>query len=296
MADEYGNRNAPEFASQSENKIVKENLFVKENQTVSENVEAKENLDTVGKKRAANKKAKKQRLSVLSAGLVGVVSFALIGVTSLVNVKMKAEFEEKKVGYEDGKISYSLNVKEMTEKETLSIYVIRDNVNLEKIELHDEDGDGLIEGKIDVDKTYIDEKFSSGKAEEVQYKLDLKGVVGLNVERYFDSVTVNIDQVVSNFYYVEGHCNCGKDGYYYFTMVFEDLEHIFHDFIAYIVDDNGNKADCTFSDNLYDEQRIYVADMTSSHGKLVIKYMADDDLTEDKDEFGFYTIEADIYM
>lgn len=296
MADEYGNKNAPEFASQSENKIAKENLFAKENQIVSENVEAKENLDTVGKKRGANKKAKKQRLSVLSAGLVGVVSFALIGITSLVNVKMKAEFDDKKVAYEDGKISYSLSVKEMTEKETLSIYVIRDNVKLEKIELVDEDGDGLIEGKIDVDKTYIDEKFSSGKSEEVQYKLDLKGVVGLEVERYFDSVTVSINQIVSAFYSVEGHCNCGVDGYYYFTMVFEDLEHIFDNFNAYIVDDYGNEAHCTFSDNLYEEQKIYVHDLESSHGKLVIKYTADDDQTEGKDEFGFYTIETEINM
>ena len=296
MADEYGNRRTPEFNPQRENKVAKENLFASENKPVSENIEAKENLDTVGKERKTNKNAKAKRLSVLSAGLVGAVSFALIGVTSLVNVKMKAEFDDKKVAYEDGKISYSLTVKEMTEKETLSIYVIRDNVKLEKIELTDEDGDGLIEGKIDVDKTYIDEKFSSGKSEEVQYKLDLKGVVGLEVERYFDSVTINIDQIVSEFYYVEGHCNCGVDGYYYFTMVFEDLEHIFSNFEAYIVDDNGNKAYCKFSDNYYEEQKIYVHDLTTSHGTLVIKYMADDDQTEGKDEFGFYTIEAEINM
>jgi hypothetical protein len=296
MADEFGNRNAPEVNSQVENKIAKENVVALENKPVSENIEVKENLDTVGKPKQVNKNAGKKRLNVLSAGLVGVVSFALIGVTSLVNVKMKAEFDDKKVAYEEGKISYTLSVKEMTEKETLSIYVIRDNVRQEKIELKDEDGDGLIEGKIDVDKNYLDEKFSSGKPETVTYKLDLKGVVGLNVERYFDSVTVTIDQVVSEFYYVEGHCNCGSDGYYYFTMVFDDIDHIFSNFEAYIVDDYGNKAICKFSDNLYDEQKIYVADLVSSHGKLVIKYTADDGETEGKDEFGFYTIETDINM
>lgn len=295
MADEFENRNAPEVNSQVENKLAKENFSAQEMRPVSENIEAKENLDTVGKPKHI-KKAKKKRLSILSAGLVGIVSFALIGVTSLFNVKMKAEFDEKKVVYEDGKISYSLSVKEMTEKETLSIYVTRDNIKLEKIELVDEDGDGLIQGKIDVDKNYLEEKFSSGKNEQVKYKLDLKGVVGLEVERYFDSVTVNIEQVVSAFYYVEGHCNCGVDGYYYFTMVFEDFDHIFSNFEAYIVDDYGNKATCTFSDNYYDEQKIYVHDLVSSHGKLVIKYMADDGQTEGKDVFGFYTIETDINM
>jgi hypothetical protein len=79
-------------------------------------------------------------------------------------------------------------------------------------------------------------------------------------------------------------------------MVFDDIDHIFSNFEAYIVDDYGNKAICKFSDNLYDEQKIYVADLVSSHGKLVIKYTADDGETEGKDEFGFYTIETDINM
>ena len=253
------------------------------------------------------KKWCKKNLSILSAGLVGVVSLALVGVTSLVNVKMKAKFDENKVAYEEGKISYSLSVKDMTEKETLAIYVTRDGKKLEKIDLVDDDKDGLIEGKIDVDKAYIEEKFSSGKTENIQYKLDLKGIVGLDVERHFDSVKVNIDQIVSNFYYVEGHCNCGVDGYYYFTMVFEDLEHIFSDFKAYIVDDYYSEslsdeekakhiAYCKFSDNLYEEQKIYVKDLGTSHGKLVIKYRADDNIIEGKDQHGYYTIETEINM
>lgn len=305
MADEFGNRKVPEINSQVENKVANENYFASENQTALENVEAKENLDTVGKVKQSNK-SKKKNLSVLSAGLVGIVSMALIGVTSLVNVKMKAQFDDEKVVYEEGKISYSLNVKEMTEKETLLIYVTRDGKKLEKIELVDEDNDGLIEGKIDVDKTYIEEKFSSGKNEKIEYKLDLKGVVGLDVERYFDSVKVNIDQFVSEFYYVEGHCNCGVDGYYYFTMVYEDYGHIFSGFKAYIIDDmydivseqekEKHIAYCKFSDNYYEEQRIYVSDLATSHGKLVIKYRADDNIIEGKDQNGYYTIETEINM
>ena len=143
MADEFGNRKAPEINSQVENKVASENYFARENETVLENVEAKENLDTVGKAKQPNKN-KKKNLSILSAGLVGIVSMALIGVTSLVNVKMKAQFDDQKVVYEEGKISYSLTVKEMTEKETLSIYVTRDGKKLNKIELVDDDKDGLI--------------------------------------------------------------------------------------------------------------------------------------------------------
>ena len=46
MADEFGNRKAPEINSQVENKVASENYFARENQTALENVEAKENLDT----------------------------------------------------------------------------------------------------------------------------------------------------------------------------------------------------------------------------------------------------------
>ena len=295
MADEFENRRAPEVNPQVENKIVRENYVVQENKTVSENVSVKENLDTVGK--APRKVIKKGRVNIalLSAGLVGAVSLALVGITTLVNVKMKAKFENVK--YNDGKIEYRINVSNMTEKETLSVYSSRDTGASVPTQVFDEDGDGIIEGAIEIDKSYIAERFENEENVDIKYTVDLKGMVGLDIIRSFDSYEVHINKKVAKFYYVEGHCHCGVDGYYYFTMNYEDYQGIFSDFKAWIEDDFGNKAYCTFSDNLYEEQKIYVLEnLEGSHGKLVIKYKADDGKTEGKDENGYYTIETEINM
>ena len=287
MADEYRNKVAPEFSPQSENKVITENIFAQENRPIVENVTAQENLDVTRSKPEVGKlnKAKKNKaLGALSAGLVGTIALVLTTMTSLVNVKMKAEFND--VAYEDGLLKYSINIKDMTEKETLTIYPSRDNKALEKISLVDEDGDGLIEGAIELDKEYIKDKLDGGENVNVKYVLNLKGMVGLDIERAFDRWVVRIDKQTSKFENVSYHCECGFDGYFYFTMNFEDDNQLFTDFEAWIEDafyeDATTAAEkeqhisrCTFTENLHDEQRIFVDDLTGSKGKLFIKYKTD---------------------
>jgi len=279
MLDEYSNKIAPEVNPQAENKIAKENAVVSENKFAKENISAQENLDSP-KKSAAKKfqqEKKNRALSVLSAGLVGTIALVLTTMTSLVNVKMKAEFNE--VNYVDGRLEYSINVKDMTEQETLTIYPKRDNKAMEPISLIDDDGDGLIEGIIDLDKEYISQQLASGENVNIKYVLDLKGVVGLNVERAFDRWVIRIDKMTSKFEDVGYYCNCDVDGYFYFTMNFEDDNNVFTGFEAYIEDNLGNRSVCKFSDNLHDEQKIYVNDLKTSAGKLVIKYLTNGEET-----------------
>ena len=290
--DEYGNRVAPEFNPQVENKFTNENAFAVENKAAFENVTAKENFEFDGKslRKTDKTKSRNKAMSVLTSSLVGVVGLVVAGMTNLVNIKFKAKFND--VEYRDGQIHYSIDVKDMTEKEYLIIYQSRDTIDLEPVRLEDEDGDGLITGAIDVDKEYIEKQFENKENAKVRYVLNLRGMVGLDVERLFDRYVVKIDKFTSNFEDVEGYCNCGVDGYYYFTMNFKDDAGLFSNFEAYIIDDfyestsEQDKAKhisyCTFSDNLHEEQRIFVLDLQGSRGTLVIKYNKDG--VEDKIE------------
>ena len=287
MADEFNNKSAPEFSPQSENKVIKENLFAQENKSVNENVSVAENKDTTQsqpKVEKFNKEKKNKALGALSASVAGTIALVLTTMTSLVNVKMKAEFED--VVYEDGVLKYSVNVKNMTEKETLMIYPSRDNKSFEKINLVDDDGDGVVQGEIKIDKNYVAERLASGDNVNVKYVLNLKGNVGLDIEREFDRWVVRIDKQTSKFENVAYHCECGVDGYFYFTMNFEDDNQLFTDFEAWIEDafyedaiTTAEKAQhiskCTFTENLHEEQRIFVDNLTGSAGKLFIKYKVD---------------------
>ena len=116
MAEEFNNIKAPEFSSQSENKLTKENLFVNENKTVSENVNVKENLEFDAKKQGVSNriKSRNKAISVLTSSLVGVVGLIVAGMTNLVNVKFKASFNKDETELRDGKIHYSVNVSDMT--------------------------------------------------------------------------------------------------------------------------------------------------------------------------------------
>ncbi len=283
MFDEYSNRKAPEFEQQVENKTVNENLFAAENKTFNENVRVKENIEFDGKslKKPGKIKARNKALSMLTTSLVGVVGLVVAGMTNLINIKLKAEFD--KVEYQDGRINYEINVENLTEKEYLVIYPERDGKKLDGIKLVDEDGDGYIAGSFDVDTEYIQKQQELFDNVSVKYVVNLRGLVGLDVERLFDRYVVRIDQFTSEFEDVEGYCNCGVDGYYYFKMNFKDDGGLFSNFEAYIIDDfydendvTGEKekhiAYCTFSDNLHDEQKIFVLDLQGSRGTLVIKY------------------------
>ena len=288
MADEFRNKVAPEFNPQSENKVIKENLFAKENKPVSEIVTAKETLDTTQNRPQPgklNKAKKNQAIGALSAGLVGTIALVLTTMTSLVNVKMKAKIDQEKLLYEDGVIKYTVYVENMTEKETLTLYPSQDNKAMPKIPLEDPDGDGVIEGQIEVDNEYIANKLASKPNVIVTYGFKLKGMVGLDIERPFDSCGIKIEKQTSEFDSVAYHCECGVDGYFYFTMNFTDDNQLFTDWEAWIEDafyedaittseKAQHTAKCNLTENLHDEQRIFVDGLTGSAGTLFIKYKA----------------------
>ena len=286
MADEYGNRRISEFNAQSENRVTRETVFAAENKSAQENVSIKENLEFDGKSlRKTDKiKSRNKALSVMTSSLVGVIGLVVAGMTNLVNIKYKADFE--KVKYVDGEIQYSINVKELTTKENLTIYQSRDTKKLEPIVYKDIDmKEGVIEGVIPVDQDYIQRQLASSDNVTIKYVLELRGLVGLDVERLFDRWVVRIDKFTSEFKDITGYCNCGVDGYYYFTMNFTDDGGLFSNFEAYIIDDFYETASeqekekhiayCTLSENLHDEQRIFVLDLQGSRGTLVIRYNKD---------------------
>ena len=286
MADEYGNRRRAEFNAQSENRVTRETVFAAENKSAQENVSIKENLEFDGKSsRKTDKiKSRNKALSVMTSSLVGVIGLVVAGMTNLVNIKYKADFE--KVKYIDGEIQYSINVKELTSKENLTIYRSRDTKKLDPIVYKNIDmKEGVIEGVVPVDQDYIQRQLASSDNVSIKYVLELRGLVGLDVERLFDRWVVRIDKFTSEFKDITGYCNCGVDGYYYFTMNFTDDGGLFSNFEAYIIDDFYETASeqekekhiayCTLSENLHDEQRIFVLDLQGSRGTLVIRYNKD---------------------
>ena len=295
MFDEYNNRKAPEYNSQVENKVTNENVFAVENKTFSENVNVKENIEFNGKsyKKQEKSKARNKALSVLTTSLVGVVGLVVAGMTNLVNIKLKAKFDE--VEYRDGKIVFSINVTDLTEKEYIVIYPERDTKKLDEIKYYLADAqDGYIQGSLDVDSEYVKRQLDAVENGVVKYVLNLRGLVGLDVERLFDRYVVKIEKVTeSKFEDVTGYCNCGVDGYYYFTMNFEDEAGHFSNFKAYITDSVYDElANCGASEeelarhiaycksdentNWHEEQRIFVLDLQGSKGTLVIEYDKED--------------------
>ena len=295
MFDEYNNRKAPEYNSQVENKVTHENVFAAENKTAKENLNFKENYELDGKsrKKAEKTRARNKAMSVLTTSLVGVVGLVVAGMTNLVNIKLKAKFEE--VEYRDGKIAFSINVTDLTEKEYIVIYPERDTKKLDEVKYYLEDAqDGYIQGSLDVDSEYVKRQLDAVENGVVKYVLNLRGLVGLDVERLFDRYVVKIEKVTeSKFEDVTGYCNCGVDGYYYFTMNFEDETGHFSNFKAYITDSvydelvNSGASEeelarhiayCQSDENTnwHEEQRIFVLDLQGSKGTLVIEYDKED--------------------
>ena len=305
MLDEFENRNGHETNPQVESRIIRENFSALENKPVSENVPVKENLSDDSRSKSEHKLNDNKRdraLSVMSTSVVAAVGLVLGGITAFVNVKMKASFVDDNTKYDAGVLSYSINVQDMTEKETLCIYVTRDNKKIQTIDLLDEDGDGVINGVIPDVKEYVEEQFAVADNVEVNYLLELKGVVGLGVERSFDAFRTTITKTTAAFDKengITGECHCDEDGCFHFQLNFVDPNGVFHDFKAFIEDDYGNISECKWTDNLHEEQKIYVLNLKGSHGYFTVKYKADDGVengTGEKDVEGYYIHKTEINM
>ena len=281
MKDEFNNLQK-EVNQSNEFVNIKDNPSIKENITAPEQVNAPEYTDPVDdtpvspEKRKFDQDKKNHALTMLTGGLTATIAGIVLGLTTMLNVKMSAEFDH--VDYADGNISYQVNVKDMTEKETLTAYVYEENELIETIDLVDEDGDGIIEGNYEISPEHVKELLANDNDNSVSYRFTLKGIVGLNVSRDFDSYVLRIDQIVSEFRDVDYWCTCGKDGYYNFQMNFTDDNNIFTDFEAYIDDNFGGRSYCEFNEDLHSAQHIYVLDLQGASGILTITYYADGEL------------------
>lgn len=70
-------------------------------------------------------------------------------------------------------------------------------------------------------------------------------------------------------------CTCSVDGYFHFTMDFEDENGYFTDFEASLTDDFGNISHCEFSEDLHGDQRIDVtlkAGLKGSSATFALKF------------------------
>lgn len=265
------NKTILENEVQSENVVQQENQVVAETQTVNEYSAVPENSNDVISENKPRGKSKSQFVTGLSTSIVTVVAAALVGITTLLNVSMNAEFTPDTT-YADGNIKYVVNVENMTEKETLKTYLYEGDTLIDTIELVDEDGDGVITGAIPVDTEAITQKLAEGDNVRIQYRLTLAGIVGLDVERTFDSYVINIDKFESSIEDVEMWCSCQVNGYYNFKINFSDPLGKFTDFEAYIEDGEGNIATCEFTDDLHEAQKIFVNQLQTAKCKLFIKY------------------------
>lgn len=64
---------------------------------------------------------------------------------------------------------------------------------------------------------------------------------------------------VTSFLGIEHECTCDVDGYFHFTMSFQDENGWWSRFHATLTDAYGNVSECAFSDDLQGDQRIDVA-------------------------------------
>ena len=271
--DEFNyNGTNPEYTDITDNPIIIENQILTENEPIQENQIFSETTEPTGPVKI-NKSKKQAALSGLVGSLVTIIGASVFGITTLLNVKMNAEFTD--VSFVDGAINYQIQVVDMTEKETLNLYLYDGDELVEgyPVPVLDEDKDGSVSGTIDIPKEEIQEKIDNGG--EAQYRLSLKGNVGLTVERSFDSYVLKATLVNSHFDDVEGHCQCAVDGYYYFKMNFTDDNQVFTDFSAYIEDTYGNRADCVLNEDLHSEQRVFINNLRGSVAKLYINYKKD---------------------
>lgn len=260
----------------SEYIVVGENVDYAETTAQDEYTEYREFIDADEdpyNRSRINREKKNQAMTQLTGTMVATIAAVAVGVTNLINVNLNASFND--VQFADGVISYEIAVEDLEEDNKLNLYFYDGDKLVETYTLADEDADGVIAGEIALDTNEIETRLAAEGSVSIPYRLTLKGEVGLDVERAFDSYLVKIDKMVSQFDGLEGNCQCSVDGCYHFKMNFEDDGGLFNDFAAEIRDNYGNVAACTFTENLHEEQTIFVGNMRGTNAKLVLTYTAD---------------------
>ncbi len=253
----------------------KEYLNNKEYSPEAENITAQESIkqdEFLNDSYKTPPKKKNTVFAKIGGGLVVIVAAAMIGVTNLINVEMNANFIDEQMSYRDGAMYYAINVENMTDKENLTLHWSENNKELETFDIIDEDGDGIVEGMIDLSNQNIEERLNNDPDLEINYSFTLKGLVGLSVIRKFDNYDLKIQYAEATVRDIYRQCNCGTTGYYNFQIDFDDPYGTFYDWSAYIETESGDRSDCIWTENKHEMQQIYVMNLNSMKGKLVIDW------------------------
>lgn len=283
-----------EIRDQIPNEIVvnNEKLLYPEHEVYKELADVKEisAANEVNEKKAKTAKTK-STMSKITGPLVTIVAASAFGVTTLLNVRMSAQFESAE--FKDGHIAYAINVSDITDKQTLILHLKDGKEEIDVIDLSEAavaSKDGKVEGKIEFTTDMVNDikERIQDKNTDVTFNLTLTGNVGLSVERVFDNYAVQFYHAESRFdpeNGIEGECHCSEDGYYYFKLNFYDDYGIFSNFQARIEDGQGNVSECTTlnDDNAHEQQKILVANMKSSKCTLYVTCDVHDEKTYTKE-------------
>jgi len=273
MREEYQNilenSESNEFNPNNENILSLDNEEAQEYSNVSEWANDLEEAQNKGKTTSERRSG----LTMLSGSLTAIIASVVVGVTTMLNVNMKATMNVNDYDFATGKINFVVNVEDMTEKETLAVYLYENGEVVGTYDIVDEEKDGVVEGYFELNKDEIESSIQANDNFKLTYELKLKGVVGLDVEREFDSYITTIEKHTFRIDDVDMQCHCNEDGCYHFKINYEDIMCSLSDFEAYIEDEYGNISSCVFTGNYHDEQKIYVANFPESPAKLYISYI-----------------------
>ena len=236
------------------------------NEAANDEQESKDNSRETRKKRDIS--------SFMSSTLTAAVASVVVGVTTLLNVNMNASMAVSDYDFPTGNLAYSIEIENMSENESLSLYLYKDGELIEEREIVDEGNDGIEEGFFVLDKESIDRNLEENTNYKTEYEMKLIGVVGLDVEREFDSYKTVIEKHTAEIYGVSMECKCAIDGYFHFQIDYDDPMDALTDFEAYIIGDNGTvRSDCVFTEDYHEEQKIYVSNIIESNAQIYISYV-----------------------
>lgn len=107
---------------------------------------------------------------------------------------------------------------------------------------------------------------------DTEYKIavcqdDVLKEVSVKTKKFEYTYTTPLEEIE-----VVYECKCNVDGYFHFTILYEDTENVYYDFSAYLEDMEGNISKCEFIGNFNQEQIIDISNIyaTEEEAKFVV--------------------------
>lgn len=273
LQDNENNKSASEYSSAKEfNKDPKEDHLVSEVSIPKELSGDGEEFSTRQKINKIKSEAKTGGKFATGAAVVGVASLIVIGTSGLVNMNMDGKIES--LLFQDNKIVYDVNVSDVEKGNTMffEIYEGKASKPLTTKEILGdvkESLNGQVKGMFDIDDLNIGEKLK--EVDSLTYTFHLCGNTGL-VNRTYDSYVLEINQYKSEFRSISYKSDYSNSGNFLFWLDFQDDYQIFTDFEAFLVDSEGVRRDCIFTDNLHEQQSIFILDLAAGPAHFEVSF------------------------